>query len=168
VRIYRLIRHTIGFCAVAVTLAACGGSIGVPAAAPGLGSGAPGTPARFSWDRAAHRSVQGTYDGTFSQRIGSTTVRGVLQADLKQSGSKLTGKFLVTVNGKYDFTFPVKGTVSQGAHGARLRFTPVNVGGSRNAKCKGSVVGRKLRGSGYVPPTSSKQPVYIKFKGKKT
>jgi hypothetical protein len=111
-------------------------------------------------------NVAGTYDGLYSETIGSTTVHGSVTITVQQSGSKISGEFDVVVN-SHHFDFPIKGTVKSSPRGASLHFTIVNVSGGRNANAKALVSGKKLRGKAIVPPTGSKQGVLIKFKTKK-
>jgi hypothetical protein len=111
--------------------------------------------------------VAGTYQGSYSERIRSTTVKGTVTIVLQQNGSKISGKFDIKVKG-YSFNTTFKGTVSAAPHGARLHFTIFNVGGTRNAKAHATVIGSKLNGKGKVPATASKPAIYLKFKTKKT
>jgi len=119
----------------------------------------------FTYDSVP--KVAGTYQGSYSERIRSTTVKGTVTIVMQQNGSKISGKFDIKVNG-HSFNTTFKGMVSTGPHGARLHFTIFNVGGTRNAKAHATVIGSKLNGKGKVPATASKAAIYLKFKTKKT
>lgn len=164
-RIRTLIRREFTVCTLVALLGGCGGSVPLPGSVPAFGAL---DAHRQALVQPALPEVAGTYDGSYSETIGSTTVKGSLVADVQQSGSKITGKFIVTIRQKYNFIFPIKGTVASGKHGALLRFTLINTGGKgRNGKCKATVIGSKLKGHGIVPPASGKAAVYLKFSGKK-
>jgi hypothetical protein len=157
---WRRIASTVAVAATALWLSACGDF----AHAPGTsGSGLLPT-AAGSLHVTAAPHVAGTYHGSYSETIGSETVKGTVTMVVDQKDSAISGKFDIEVH-SVSFKTTFKGTVSKTPHGARLRFTIFNNGGKgRNAKAKAFVIGKKLNGRAYVAPNASKKAVYIKFR----
>jgi hypothetical protein len=158
-----LTRNAPAAVAIAVVLAGCG--------SPQSALSVPGTPAQLRaaapLGDATVPHIAGTYDGTLSETENMKSVKGSLVATIDQSGSNISGSFSV----KFDndqVTLPIKGTVKSSKGGAALRFTIIDTGGKgRNAKARGFIIKGRLHGKAFVPPTSSKAAVYIKFSARK-